>query len=677
TLLGINSLNYCNPSLLIDIFNLISFTMTTVLLVLFFLYAEKIYRYYAPSMLIIYLKNLYIKKNNEIGFNSLGDLLLLSLKNQYTKYSKELITFFYYEFKNIRLSFKEKPVEYPLYFYNLQYQLLKEILMLNDKSDKNLEYHLVSNIWLWGENEKNTISSTTYKWMWSNLNLIIQYNRDDLILEHWDSADRHIAMSLAKIYYEYDYHKTPEVVINKDIAETRDQERNQFFEFYYALGGLLLYNKKYKLINELFNYTNSLPPKCELLPESMQEIFDFFKILSDERSDINLNFSNNYPIPKKQSLTEDKLLLNYTSHYLVLLFLRQYLIFPYLSTMKPLDLPQLPNNARDVKLFLTSLEFFKDILIDLLSNKALLKELRFDIITEEWCKQNDKLYPINYINNLEMQLKNKYEELQISEEIDPNKISLFFASTKERLTHHFVELFHFLTENEKVDSDNIVIHGEKITFEKNALSKNQEKSIINYDNILSEFIISQLDRTLCNSFLQRINIRYIFKTEDIFKAIKKLMNHDRILVNCGVYLNFFIEVLKIPGLTKSSYYDFNIIEIKHFQPCEKSFFIFNKKEIPSLVLKELASDIINELDLEKIDDKYPIYASVIDFNTKDSDFKNKYAYTLESDKQNKSALLTIGLHAEIQWDKNVSVIQVIPHYKLDTQGIVNNLKDLD
>ncbi len=31
----------------------------------------------------------------------------------------------------------------------------------------------------------------------------------------------------------------------------------------------------------------------------------------------------------------------------------------------------------------------------------------------------------------------------------------------------------------------------------------------------------------------------------------------------------------------------------------------------------------------------------------------------------------------MQWDKNVKIIQIIPHYKLDTKEIVNSLKDHD
>jgi hypothetical protein len=46
-------------------------------------------------------------------------------------------------------------------------------------------------------------------------------------------------------------------IINTLEIEKRNQERNKFLEFHYALCGLLLYEKRYHCINRIFNHTTS------------------------------------------------------------------------------------------------------------------------------------------------------------------------------------------------------------------------------------------------------------------------------------------------------------------------------------------------------------------------------------------------------------------------------------
>src|SRR5690606_1284226 len=111
---------------------------------------------------------------------------------------------------------------------------------------------------------------------------------------------------------------------------------------HYALGGLLLYNQMYNCIKRIHSHTNSQPPKFELLPVSMYEIFKFYFRVRDP---YDLNFpwiSHVYPFPKLSGLNADGVIKRWISSYMALLFLRQYTLITYLITMRPLEYPQVP-----------------------------------------------------------------------------------------------------------------------------------------------------------------------------------------------------------------------------------------------------------------------------------------------------------------------------------------------
>lgn len=170
-------------------------------------------------------------------------------------------------------------------------------------------------------------------------------------------------------------------------------ERKKFIEFHYALGGLLTYKSRYSCIKRLFNYTQSQPPKYELLPETMREVFSFYFEVRDPYERSYPWISHQYPFPELSGISSDGVIKKWISSYMAILFLRQYKIVQYLITMKPLYFPAIPDTQGEIKNWIDGLDFFKNLVIEHLGNKELLKTLNLEFITQSWCDENDKPYP--------------------------------------------------------------------------------------------------------------------------------------------------------------------------------------------------------------------------------------------------------------------------------------------
>src|SRR5690606_10916876 len=111
------------------------------------------------------------------------------------------------------------------------------------------------------------------------------------------------------------------------------------------------------------------------------------------------------------------------------LFLRQYTIIPYLIIMKPLDFPSPPKTQGEITKWIEGIDFFKKLLDEDLKNKELLTTLDLNFITREWCNNNNKLYPTDFVDNLKEILNKAYDTNAINLPISEEKVLKLENST--------------------------------------------------------------------------------------------------------------------------------------------------------------------------------------------------------------------------------------------------------
>lgn len=670
---GLDSLIENSASLLLAI--------NSILLVIsFFFFVNKILIYYSPTKFIPYLIAQNEKSENGFQyFTALSELLFLFIKQQQINYSKTLSDFFYIAFRKIRDKHFNQPVIYPDLYYEVVYKAIEELAILKEKRNYLLEQRTSGEIWLLGELQDKEISENTYSWMWRNLLLAIRYQQDDLIINHWETCHQYYVYNLPYIYQEYDNSAGNIQVSNQEVVDKRLAERQRFIEFHYALGGLLTYKERYNCIKRMFSHTQSEPPKYELLPESMFEIFKYYFEVRDPYERKYSWISHNYPFPDLSGLNADSVIKKWIMSYMAILFLRQYTIVPYLTTMLPLDFPTIPETQGEIKQWIDGLDFFKKLVNEHLQNKELLKTLNLEFITSEWCEENQKLFPITFIETFKSNLENSYNANALNLLISKEKVLQFEKSTSKIIesTIDELKLINNKETLQDANSDKWYVKGQKMLQSKDAFSDNPEVHHIEFDSFLASVLSRSLKDGLSETFFYKKTKSFLLKPEDLFKAIDRLEIDDSyVIINFGLNIEYFINYFKVPELSFEKYRNINIYSFNGSHLVRDSCFILKKSDLPNITTIPIGEDIITKYSLKKISEEINLHSSVIDLN-------NTSALVLSENKQDKSdeelkksVLLSIIISTEFKWKKNIEVIQIKQFSDYLQKGIANKLDDV-
>lgn len=675
-ILEIDGLNHLieNSATMLVAFNAI------LLVVSFFFFVNKVIKYYTPYGLIPYLISSHKKSDSDVKyFPSLSDLLLLSIKRQQTNLSRTLSDFFYTAFRKIRDKFTNEPVIYPEQYYDIVYKAIEELSILKEKRNYLLEHRTSGGIWLLGEIQGKEISENTYTWIWRNLLLAVRYKQDDLIVNHWETCHQYYVYSLTFIHQEYNHTADNLQVNNQESIDKRNAERHKFIEFHYALGGLLNYKERYACIKRLFSHTQSQPPKYELLPESMYEIFKFYFDVRDPYERKYSWISHQFPFPELSGLNADYVIKKWIMSYMAILFLRQYTITPYFITMRPLDYPPIPDTQGEIKQWIDGLDFFKKLVTEHLQNEELLKTLNLDFITHEWCTENKKPYPTTFIETFKTNLEASYNINALNLPLSDEKIKQFTNTTKTIIESALEKLqaINSTTTIQDSTSDKWYVNGQKMLQSKDAFSENPEVHHMEFDSFLASLISKKLNKGLGEIFLRKISKSYLLKSEDVFRAIDKIgVDDSYVIVNFGMNLEHFINQLHVPELSKERYKNISIHSFNGSHLVRDSFFILKKSDLPNISTRPIEQENITKYSLHKISDSINLYTSVIDLNNTSEEVYNENKQDKSDEELQKSVLISIIISTEFKWKRDIDVIQLRQHSEFFQRGIANKLDDI-
>jgi len=429
----------------------------------------------------------------------------------------------------------------------------------------------------------------------------------------------------------------------------------------------------------MFNHTQSQPPKYELLPESMVEIFKFY---SDVRDPYELNYtwiSHRYSFPETSGMYSDSVTKKWIMSYMAVLFLRQYTIIPYLITMKPLDFPTVPTTQGAIKQWIDGLDFFRILVSEHLQNSVLLKTLNLDFITEEWCNENQKLYPLTFIDNFKLNLEQAYKVNAETLPISAKKVSEFENATKNIIESTIKELkkINNSIEIKDSDTDKWYVNGQQMLQDKDAFSENPEVYHIDFESFLSSVVSRRLKNGIGETFGYKKSKSFLLKPEEFFKAVDNLgIDENYIIVNFGVNIDFYIDHLKVSELSAIKYKRTDIYSLGSSYCVRDSFFILKKSNLPDITTRPIDKEIITKYTLKKISDTLNLYSSVIDLNETSQEIFNENKQDKSDDELKKSVLLSVIISTEIKWKKNIEVIQLRQYSEFYQEGVPNKLDDV-
>lgn len=649
---------------------------TIILIVSFFYFVKKVLIYYTPTKYLPYLiirHNKNSEQNDYEFFRAIADVLYFSIKNQNEKISKTISDFMYRAFKTVRDNNQNKEVVYPSTYYDLVYKTIEELAFQKNKRLTFLEHRTAGSVWLLGEFGNTKISEDTYVWIWRNILLAIKYQREDYIIYHWESAYQYVRQSLDYIYPKHS-NDTFEIT-NQNEINIRLADRKRFLEFHYALGGLLLYKKHYNCIKRAFTYTQSIPPKYELLPDTMDEVFGLYFNFRDPYEMKHPWISSRYGFPDLGGLNSDGVIKQWICKYVALLFIRQYSIVPHLITMKPLNLPRIPSSQGEKRQWIDNLDYFKRLVEEVLNNKDLLEATGLDFVTDEWCEKYNQPKPIEFIEKVKQSAIDSFEGTEIEQPVSATKVQRFKDTTAAVLNPIFEEYDIIDNKAELTGELNKwYVNGQSHIIDKSGFAENQDAEHLNFDSFLPESFSNKYRDTISEIFVLASSASYLLNSQDIVQGIGRLgiETKDYVIVSFGIGIQ---ELIIKDG--NDSFNDIKIINFSHrnYHLVGDSLFILRLVDLPKLHYRELKQEEVEKYSLDKIIEKYNLYTTVVDLNLS-PDLRETFAEDSNEKDLRKSVYMAIFMSLEVQWKKDIQCIQLKQASPYRERGIINNLSDI-
>ena len=426
-----------------------------------------IYIYYFPQKLV---ERLYEKYNNNkqkrIYFDGISKVLNFSISTADEPLARQTYDILVDVFMISRENKEGQVVEYPDELYDNIYEA-NELLLKRER--RTLSYLNDSSLFslFIDEVQRTEISHKTFRFLWLSIRQALHYNNDEAIKKYWEKAHQYAYFTLNHIH-EYDLQYN---IKNKDELKHQEDIKNKFIEMHYALGGLLMYHKKYDVIKFITSYTNQQPPKYILVPTSTREIIIKYMEIAKKSDYTNyLYLANNYPFDAVSSMDRDEIICLWIKKFFAVLFLKQYTIPSYYIYESPMQMPIIPKYLSLQKFWNDEMDTLKDIIEEILKNNEMLRALELEcMIDYQWFNKQNVIDPVSKINSYKKEIIDKMERTKKEQSISMKRYMEFKKSTKNILSPRF-NLYKEIFRNKNINEDynTIRITGIHQIFEKEA-----------------------------------------------------------------------------------------------------------------------------------------------------------------------------------------------------------------
>jgi hypothetical protein len=646
--------------------DILVFIFTLILTISFFYWVNKIMLFQGKASEL--LKYLISKYDNEKEENqaktyllkTINEFAIFAIEKQDIHLQESLLGFYFKQFHRFKENFdQDVGPEFPIDLCNVTNEIIETSISNQNKKLKALEHRASSGTWLFGESFKFAkISKSTYVWLWRNL--VTSSNHKNLIGNYWSSASQYLNYSLSGITPEYDENR----ISNQPEIEKVEIERNRFLEFNYALGGLIYYKDEYNTLKYILSFSQSQPPSYPLLPQTMDEIFYWFDQFSNEFKSRAEPVEYKYFFPEIDNLGISRNVAHNICLYISLLFVRQFTqqtIYVYQNFM---IFHNLTNDLQELYSYNDRLPYFKNCIETILSNKTLLDNLNYKVVTEE---------VIDTFANLDKKIKEKIDLTKLNGKLSAEKIQTFKNSTNQNIKSA-LDIYKKIENNNdfsNIDESNITsINGELIVSSKSSFTDNDIPNF-NFDSIYSQHIANnKIKYFLPNSFLIARTDKYLIERKQLIEGFERIIKDlkDKIIV--AIKPSYETEQLIAESKFKAI-----IVEIPSTNNrLSDTFFILDKKDLPKFESKNLPQKEIDKFALTPIDEEYKLYSNVIDINLpENSALREEY---ITKDDNDLKVLILISFILLIKWkkDRKITMLSLTSPYQ--ERGIVNKLEEL-
>lgn len=499
----------------------------------------------------------------------------------------------------------------------------------------------------WTENklQEENLPEQTYRDIWVILRCAVQYEQDDVIMAYWKVAHQYF----------------------KDYGE-----REKYMEFHYALGGYLLYKQRYHCIRELFEHLPSAPPEYVLLPNAIQDILSFyFKVWSLDTNEY-AHIANLYSFPQESGWHAELVVRNAICSYTALLFLKQLLLNYKISGTSAIPPSlSLPEVQKEIRAWINALPSFKKLVNEHLENDNLMEIMKtITSLSFLFDKESARVHSLDFIENLELELKTLYERNTVELSPSGEKVKQFKDTIKKIIEEAIIKINQINNDADINDTDKYKTEEHLISKQEHILKDNffehSEIALPCFDTLLANLAKQGFRIKIANSFLDKKTKEISLPLKKILEAIDKLnINEQYVIVSFGL------------DLGKENYKNIPIYAFEGRFLLHNSLFILKKTDLPHISFQPVPDDIKEKYSLEKIAETHELYASVIDLNKAAPELLEecKTEFNKTEDELKKSALLNIFLNMEIKWKQELEILQIKQYTGRETSQ-ANTLEEI-
>lgn len=658
------------------------------LLILTFAIAYQIYVFYHPLKLSQHLEKRHDSSTNKkekiLFFTSISDLLFYAIQKDDEELSRFLQEFYYRAIIRYREERRGSIIEYPQEYYNSMFAANEMVCQRKRKKISLWNASFFVELVL-DRHQRTIMSPQTNIFIWKCILQALSYDKEDYIMSYWTVA--HQFYDLTLLHTNMD-HSGGEA--NEENRAEREKAQKAFLELHYALGGLLMYLRKHKLLRKILRYSKQIPPKYVLVPESLEDVIDQYMATSERLEQDPFYYARNYQHPDMDAPFGDTLesIPRWIKYYLGVLFLRQYTLVGEVGLFPPrLKLLTPPKDLHKLRYWEEGLDELRQLINDIRKDKDLLSELGLsDLCSDDWFRERGKKLPNDLIDELQESVNRTKEEIQRTQSLDSQKVERFKQSTKEilgpvlkfcsQISRDETNPTTPSNEHSSSKEHSLFVGGGNILVKKEAFGESQGIGYGEVDTITAEQIALNISRSLSNGFQLMSAEKYVLQTKDVFNAIDRL-NLDPeqfIIVAMGVNLPFFLasgitNLEEGEGGKEWSYKGMRIICIDSNEWMGVSMLVLRKADMPLIRHEKTNKDTISRYGLKSIDEEDRIYTNIIDLN-QHQELKKE----LENDRNEDLGdyvLVCVELKIEMRYKLNAPCIQLKIFSSFEDRGSTN------
>ena len=640
------------------------------------------YTYYIPKKLVARLqKQCNTHLNERIYFDGVSKVLNYSISKADEELARQTYSAIIDVLIKTRTNKSGQEIIYPDEFYDAVFEANERLLKRERKTLSYLNEGSMLSIFI-DEVQQTIISDKTYQYMWLGLRQAVLYNNSEAIKAYWEKAHQYANFALDRIHPEYDKDFN---IVNKEALDQQKTIKEKFVEFHYALGGLLLYHKMYDTLEYIMSWTNQQPPKYILVPSTMSEVINMYmQIAFKDGIRGFMYYESHYPFIGVRGVNASDIIRFWIKKYMAVLFLRQYTLHSHYIYEDTLQLPRVPESMSEKYAWNNELDILQDLLQKICADTEMLEALGYQHMSDkQWFVEKDKPTPSELIESFKAQIEYDMERTRKEQSISKTKLEEFYTATLSILCPVFTQYESFFGNSSITENYNkIHIIGSHQIMDKQAFVDDQEICHANADSIVAEHASFEFRQLALNIFMYMQSRRYILKEQDIWTAINNLSydKNDFVIFSIGNNLNYLkLKESKLQNTNGEwSYNGIPIFDIHHSMNdlVSQSLWIIRRSDLPYLVFNKISNEeAIHKYQLYEIDEKYHIFASIVDVYATPT-IKKELEDRKILDAETK-AVVCVDFNAEVRCKKTAKAIQLKIYSQFGNKEQANSVEDVD